>query len=106
MSRGRMVGPGQSRLTPEMIERREVSCSGVRPVRMIAFHASTYSLLYVCPCPGGTPVANGRSPVICQNVRNGTQMFCFSTSLPGGSLVQSGLLSMRLQSHQTMGSEA
>ena len=39
--------------------------------RSTAFHASTYSDLYVWPCPSGTLVANSRSAVTCQKVTNG-----------------------------------
>src|SRR5947209_12948268 len=73
--------------------------------RMTAFQPSTYSVLYVCPWPPGTPVANGRSAVTCQKVTKGIQNMPLSTSLPGGSLIQSGSLKIRCGLHQTIGSD-
>ena len=72
---------------------------------MTAFQPSTYSAVYLWPCPAGTPVANGRSAVTSQNVTNGTQNMVLSTSLPGGSLIQSGSLKIRCGLHQTIGSD-
>ena len=72
---------------------------------MTVFQPSTYSAVYLWPCPAGTPVANGRSAVTSQNVTNGTQNMVLSTSLPGGSLIQSGLLKIRCGLHQTIGSD-
>src|SRR5512135_3256010 len=88
-----------------MIFRRLASSAVVRPARMTAFHPSTYSDVYLWPCPAGTPVANGRSAVTSQNVTNGTQNMSLSTSWPGGSLIQSGGLKMRCGLHQTIGSD-
>src|SRR3954447_25496743 len=72
---------------------------------MTAFQPSTYSVLYVCPWPPGTPVANGRSAVTCQKVTKGIQNMPLSTSEPGGSLIQSGSLKISCGLHQTIGSE-
>src|SRR6516164_1198652 len=85
---------------------RLVSSWEVTPAgRMMALNPSTYSLVYLWPCPAGTPVANGRSAVTCQKVTNGIQKILLSTSEPGGSLVQSGLLKTRCGLHQTIGSD-
>ena len=73
--------------------------------RMTAFQPSTYSVVYVWPWPPGTPVANGRSAVTCQKVTKGNQNMPLSTSLPGGSLIQSGSLKIRCGLHQTIGSD-
>ena len=89
-----------------MIFLRLASSSDVIPAGcMIALNPSTYSLVYLWPCPAGTPVANGRSAVTCQKVTNGIQNMPLSTSLPGGSLIQSGSLKIRCGLHQTIGSD-
>src|SRR3984957_11016717 len=81
------------------------SLEGIPAGRMTAFHPSTYSAVYLWPWPAGTPVANGRSAVTSQNVTNGIQNMVLSTSLPGGSLIQSGSLKIRCGLHQTIGSD-
>src|SRR6516162_7058508 len=89
-----------------MIFLRLVSSSGVTPAGcMMALNPSTYSLVYLWPCPAGTPEVNGRSAVTCQKVTNGIQKMPPSTSEPGGSLVQSGLLKIRCGLHHTIGSD-
>ena len=89
-----------------MIFLRLSRSSGVMPAGCrTAFHPSTYSVVYLWPCPAGTPVENGRSAVTCQNVTNGIQTMPSSTSLPGGSLIQSGWLKMRCGLHHTIGSD-
>ena len=92
-------------LTAAMIFLRLARSWEVKPAgRITAFHPSTYSAEYLWPCPSGTPVANGRSAVTCQKVTKGIQNMPLSTSLPGGSLIQSGSLKMRCGLHQTIGS--
>ena len=89
-----------------MIFLRSVSSWGVTPAGcMMALNPSTYSLVYLWPWPAGTPVANGRSAVTCQKVTKGSQNMLPSTSLPGGSLIQSGSLKTRCGLHQTIGSD-
>src|SRR5213082_75034 len=79
-----------------MVFLRSASSAAVIPAgRMTAFQPSTYSLVYLWPWPAGTPVANGRSAVTCQKVTKGIQNMPLSTSLPGGSLIQSGSLKIR-----------
>src|ERR1700744_3251930 len=87
-----------------MIFRRLGRFWALRPGRMPAFQPSTYSAVYLWPCPAGTPVANGRSAVTSQKLTNGIQNMLLSTSLPGGSLIQSGSLKIRCGLHQTIGS--
>ena len=51
--------------------------------------------------PGGERQVGGD----LQNVTNGIQSMVLSTSLPGGSLIQSGSLKIRCGLHQTIGSD-
>src|SRR6185437_11080550 len=98
--------PGPAYLTPEMIFLRLARSWVVMPAgRMTALNPSTYSAEYLWPCPSGTPVENGRSAVTCQKVMNGIQNMPLSTSEPGGSRSQSGLLKIRCGLHQTIGSD-
>src|SRR6201985_3140937 len=89
-----------------MIFLRLVSSCEVTPAGcMTALNPSTYSLVYLWPCPAGTPVANGRSAVTCQKDTKGIQNLLSSTSLPGASPIQSGSLKTRCGLHQTIGSD-
>src|SRR5262249_37849034 len=93
-------------LTFAMIDLRLARSWVVIPAgRSMAFHPSEYSPAYPWPCPYGTPVANVRSALTSQKVMNGIQNMLPSTSLPGGSLIQSGWLKMRCGLHQTIGSD-
>src|SRR5215469_14614458 len=89
-----------------MIPRRVASSCEVIPGGCItSFHPSTYSAVYLWPCPPGTPVENGRSAVTCQKVTNGIQTMESSTPLRGVALIQSGGMKIRCGLDQTIGSD-
>src|SRR5215469_8115078 len=81
------------------------SCGALPDGRMTTFQPSTYSDVYLWPWPAGTAVEKGRSAVTCQKVTKGIQYMPGSTSLPAGSLIQSGWRRISRGLHQTIGSD-